>query len=145
MKYYIFSFFAVLLFNSCSSSNSQLKSIEALSEQAILFSSTLDQQNIKYDCSFEGLLSIEQYLESLTIYEQSTLRDQTASYLGECIIKSYGGTWEKQKETGWAIKFAEETYVFPFSSVQQHIENPETDSFSSLYSMIPILIEIQEE
>ena len=40
------------------------------------------------------------------------------SYLGECVIKTFGGHWEND-EQGWRVSFDENNAVYPFAKVQK--------------------------
>ena len=143
MSRFFIIFLLPLFFIGCEKNNKQLASIDDIEKEAKMFTAFLNQNDIHLDCSFKGLQTTEEYLESLPEHEQIKLTNQIASYLGECIIHTYGGEWVLHDNVGWAIKFSDQSYVFPFSSVSQYIESPEIDSYASLFSMIPIILEIQ--
>ena len=60
------------------------------------------------------------------------------SYVGECIIKSFGGSWS-QHDGHWCIAFDETNCAFPFAKVEKRILNGEEDSIASFYSTIPVI------
>ena len=58
------------------------------------------------------------------------------AYLGECIIRCYGGSWDLVRDN-WAVRFDEHNGVFPFSKVAKHIANGEEDSVLGFFTFIP--------
>jgi hypothetical protein len=48
------------------------------------------------------------------------------SYLGECIIRAYGGKWSLG-EAGWCVEFNAENVVFPFPKVENQFANGAED------------------
>jgi hypothetical protein len=58
------------------------------------------------------------------------------SFFGECIVRTYGGTWAKV-DGRWAVRFDEKNSVFPFTKVQKHLANGSEDSVLSLFTVIP--------
>jgi hypothetical protein len=62
------------------------------------------------------------------------------SYLGECVIKCYGGYWENE-DGEWRVSFNESNAVYPFSKVQKQFENGAEDSIKSFFEVIPIVFE----
>ena len=58
------------------------------------------------------------------------------SYLGECVIKCYGGYWEIE-EGHWRVSFNENNALYPFSKVQKQFENGSEDSIKSFFDIIP--------
>lgn len=59
------------------------------------------------------------------------------SYLGECVIHVYGGSWREHKGS-WGVFFDNSNAVFPFSKVQKQIENgrDKGDSMLSFFDML---------
>src|SRR5215470_1319410 len=49
------------------------------------------------------------------------------SYLGECVIRRYGGYWENEGGQ-WRVSFKNNNAVYPFSKVQKQFENGAGDS-----------------
>lgn len=70
-------------------------------------------------------------------------------FLGECIIRTYGGHWSDDKEYGLCVEFDAEdamlNAVFPFAKVQKQFENGIAggDSIYSLFNTIPVLLRAQ--
>jgi hypothetical protein len=60
------------------------------------------------------------------------------SFLGECIIQTFGGTWALV-DNAWCVRFDETNAVFPFAKVAKQLENGSEDSVLSFFTLIPIL------
>jgi hypothetical protein len=68
-----------------------------------------------------------------------TLCDNLGSYLGTCIIETYGGTWQ-DTEHGWAVVMADDLAVFPFNKTLKHLTEGAGESVLGLFNSIPALI-----
>src|SRR5215510_9277367 len=55
------------------------------------------------------------------------------SYLGECIIRSYGGHWVFADD-GWRVEFDQKNAVYPFAKVEKQFANGR-DGGDSIYSL----------
>lgn len=64
----------------------------------------------------------------------STLR----SFLGECIIRSFGGEWI-EVDGSWCVQFDDRNAAFPFAKVSKHLEHGAEDSVLSFFRAIPVL------
>ncbi|MEZ5307176.1 MAG: hypothetical protein R2684_08540 [Pyrinomonadaceae bacterium] len=60
------------------------------------------------------------------------------SYLGECIVQTYGGTWA-HSDYGWCVEFSNGNAVFPFAKIEKHLRNGSDDSVLSLFETIPLV------
>ena len=60
------------------------------------------------------------------------------SYLGECIIHSYGGYWENA-EGQWRVSFDDQNAVYPFAKVAKQFQNGSEDSIKSFFEVIPLI------
>ena len=60
------------------------------------------------------------------------------SYLGECIIQSFGGEWANL-DGRWGVRFDARNAAFPFAKVKKHLENGAGDSVLSFFKTIPVL------
>jgi hypothetical protein len=58
------------------------------------------------------------------------------AYLGECIIRCYGGSWDLVDDN-WAVRFDEKNGVFPFTKVAKHIANGKEDSVLGFFTFLP--------
>jgi hypothetical protein len=70
---------------------------------------------------------------------RSGLVQTLGSYLGEAIIRTYGGEW--QHPAGYPeVRFDEKNAAFPFVKVEKQLLNGPEDSIASFFSMLPIII-----
>jgi hypothetical protein len=60
------------------------------------------------------------------------------SYLGECIVRCYGGHWEN-RDGDLMVAFDAQNWVLPFNKVRKQWENGLEDGIGSLFEMIPII------
>ena len=63
------------------------------------------------------------------------------SYLGECIIHSYGGYWEEEAGQ-WRVSFDDENAAYPFAKVAKQFQNGSEDSVKSFFEVIPFVFAI---
>ena len=87
---------------------------------------------------------IERYRSGTDLNAEVTegLISVIGSFLGECIIHCYGGTWERDGKYGiWGVSFNESNAAFPFSKVRKQIENgiDAGDSILSFFNSIGLL------
>jgi hypothetical protein len=66
------------------------------------------------------------------------LSNTLGSYLGECVVRCYGGEWERQ-EGSWAVDFGGGNSAFPFNKVRKHLVNGSGDSVRSWFETIPVI------
>lgn len=60
------------------------------------------------------------------------------SFLGECIIRSFGGAWA-EVDGLWCVRFDDRNAAFPFAKVGKHLEHGAEDSVLSFFTAIPIV------
>lgn len=65
------------------------------------------------------------------------------SFLGECIVRCYGGTWTQHDAGEWCVAFNHDNMVFPFAKVAKQIDNGPEDGIASFFSVIPIIFKDQ--
>jgi hypothetical protein len=62
------------------------------------------------------------------------------SFLGEAIIRCYGGHWQNS-DGEWAIYFDDQNAAFPFDKVRKQLTNGPEDSIKSFFEQIPVLFQ----
>lgn len=62
------------------------------------------------------------------------------SFLGECIVCCYGGTW-RQHEGVWGVAFRDGDIAFPFAKVEKQIDNGLEDGIAGFFNLIPVLFD----
>ena len=60
------------------------------------------------------------------------------SFLGECIVRCYGGMW-KQHESGWCVAFNDDNMAFPFAKVAKQMDYGLEDGIASFFRAIPTI------
>ena len=60
------------------------------------------------------------------------------SFLGECIIRCFGGYWHN-KEGECCVRFDSENEVYPFNKVHKQFANGPEDSIKSFFELIPVM------
>jgi hypothetical protein len=66
------------------------------------------------------------------------LVDTLGSYLGECIIQSFGGQWA-EIDGSWCVQFSEGNAAYPHNKLRKQLENGAGDSVLSFFAAIPAL------
>ena len=69
--------------------------------------------------------------------QRNKLASMFGSFVGECIIACYGGTWV-QREGSWCVAFDKSHAVFPFLKVAKQIENGVKDGIGGFSRGIPV-------
>lgn len=60
------------------------------------------------------------------------------SFLGECIIRCFGGHWQNIAGE-WGVCFDDQNIVFPFSKVRKQFTNNREDSIKKFFELIPVM------
>jgi len=60
------------------------------------------------------------------------------SYLGECIIRCYGGRWQNIKGE-WCVSFDDKNAAYPFGKVKKQFMHGQEDSTKKFFELIPQL------
>ena len=104
------------------------------------------QLNLKYNA--ESVKYLEGFIERVKIEmneeELKGLINSCSAFLGECIIKKYGGQWVNH-DGEMAIAFDDENKVFPLTKVEKQFKNGLEDSIYSLYNSIPKVFDIKKK
>lgn len=66
------------------------------------------------------------------------LTSTLGSFLGECIVRSYGGAWAEM-DGSWCVRFDDRNAAYPFAKVSKHLEHGAEDSVLSFFTIIPVL------
>lgn len=102
---------------------------------------------IDFGYTQESVEWLDGYIERLrssgefeSVETKDKLTSVFGSFLGECIVCCYGGTW-KQHEEGewWCVAFDDKNRVFPFAKVAKQMDYGREDSIASFFTMIPIV------
>ena len=118
----------------------QLENIKRNAELVIKIFGENNGIDLGYDSDSVKWLDgfIERQRENADDEKIQSLSGVLGSFLGECIIKNFGGKWE-QTEDGLAVKFDDGNAAFPFNKVQKQFKNGSDDSIFSFYQTIPLI------
>jgi hypothetical protein len=94
---------------------------------------TFDRAGVEW---IDGYIS--RLRDSLAPEKRSGLISTLASFVGECIIRTYGGTWV-EKDGWWGVQVSERFWACPFVKIEKQFENGDEDSVASFFTCIPIL------
>lgn len=104
----------------------------------------LMRENLDTELSFDsaGVEWVDGYInrlrDSLAADKRSGLISTLASFVGESIIRTYGGTWVEQ-DGWWGVRVSERVWACPFAKIEKQFENGPEDSVASFFTCIPIL------
>lgn len=89
---------------------------------------------------------LEGYIERLRNsgeFESVDMKDKPTSvlgsFLGECIVRCYGGTWKQHESGMWCVAFNDDNMAFPFAKVAKQIENGLEDGIASFFNVMPTI------
>jgi hypothetical protein len=101
--------------------------------------------DIEFGYTRESVEWLEGYIERLRNSGQfesgdarSKLTSVFGSFLGECIVRCHGGTWQ-QYEGVWCVAFDDDNAAFPFAKVEKQIDNGLDDGIASFFNTIPLI------
>jgi enoyl-[acyl-carrier-protein] reductase (NADH) len=111
-----------------------MKELEDLAEQV------RSQLNLDYDT--KSIKFIEEFIErqknNFDSEQRQGLINSLGSFVGQCIIKNYGGYWQVDNDTQTVcIAFDDKNKIFPFAKTARQFENGLEDSVYSFYKYIP--------
>jgi len=93
----------------------------------------------------ESVKWLEGYIECLrnsgefdNVETKNKLTSVFGSFLGECIVRNYGGAWT-QHDGVWCVAFDDKNIAFPFAKVAKQMENGLEDGIASYFTVIPIV------
>jgi len=101
----------------------------------------LDEPHTPFGYNRESVKWLDGFIERARSTENSSsdgiekLVQVLGSYLGECVIHAYGGTWKKQ-EGQWGVFFDDSNAVFPINKVRKQFQNGGEDSILSFLEVI---------
>ena len=63
------------------------------------------------------------------------------SFLGECIVRCYGGTWKLHEEDVWCVAFKNGGMAFPFNKIRKQIDYGLGDGISYFFNAMPAIFD----
>ena len=96
----------------------------------------------------ESVKWLEGYIERLRDsgeFENAETRTKLisvfGSFLGECIVRCYGGAWKQHESGVWCVAFNEDNIAFPFAKVTKQIDYGLEDGIASFFNVIPTIFQ----
>ena len=121
----------------------EMSMIEKLKANAELVVSIAEEQlDVEVGYDEAGVQWLDGYIQRQ--HEQGDPKNRRGlvstlgSYLGECIIQSFGGEWANEDGT-WCIRFDDRNAAYPFAKVAKHLEGGKGDSVLLFFTAIPLL------
>ena len=106
----------------------------------------LPLSGIDFGYTQESVEWLEGYIERLRksgefddVEVKNKLISVFGSFLGECVVRCYGGTWRQDDAGVWCVAFNDDNMVFPFAKIAKQMENGMEDSIVSFFTVIPII------
>lgn len=100
---------------------------------------------IDFGYTRESVEWLEGYIERLRnsgAFESAEMKEKGisvfGSFLGECIVRCYGGTWQQHEGT-WCVAFSGSDLAFPFAKVAKQIDYGLGDSIRSFFDLMPVI------
>jgi hypothetical protein len=99
---------------------------------------------LKFGYNTESVEWVDGFIENQRIRSDidknavNGLVNTLGSFLGECIIRCYGGYWQNIKGE-WCIGFDNKNAVYPFNKVRKQFKNGQGDSIKKFFELIPVL------
>jgi hypothetical protein len=99
-------------------------------------------RELAYDAS--GVEWIDGYIErvrpSFPADRRSGLVAHLAAFVGECIIRTFGGHWVEH-DGQWGVQVDERLWACPAAKIDKQFEHGHEDSVASFFRCIPALLE----
>ena len=104
------------------------------------------QLNLDYDT--KSVKFVEEFIErqrnSFDSEQRKGLVNSIGSFVGQCVIKNYGGHWQVDQETqAVCVALDDKNKIFPFAKTTKQFENGLEDSVYSFYTIIPTVFKIK--
>lgn len=100
--------------------------------------------DVKLDLDAESIKWLAGYInrnrESFNKETKERLIDILGSFLGEAIIKNYGGQWAIN-EGALGVHLKGKSFAFPFAKVSKQMYNGPEDSIYSFYRIVPMVMD----
>jgi hypothetical protein len=108
---------------------------------------SLSKLGAEFGYNHQSVAWVEEFIEHQRLQKDITGDDAEelvqliGSYLGECVIHTYGGAWREYDGT-WGVFFNDSDAAFPFSKVRKQFDNGVSggDSILSFFEVIPQVI-----
>jgi hypothetical protein len=69
---------------------------------------------------------------------QDRLVSAFGAFLGECVVRCYGGVWAERDET-WCVAFPGDNFVFPFAKVSKQMKHGLVNGIGSFFRALAVV------
>src|SRR5271155_5357432 len=100
-----------------------------------------DQASVKW---VEGFIERQRSRADFSLGAAEGLIQVLGCYLGECVIRNYGGEW-RDSDWGWGVFFEDKNAAFPINKVRKQFEYGVDggDSIVGFFTSIPAVFKRQ--
>ena len=102
-----------------------------------------EKEAVQLDFSADSISWLDTYINQhrndISEQDKQILREMFGAFVGETILKNYGGHWDKTDSDEWMIVFDNHLQTSPFEMVGKQLNNSE--SLTHLYQRIPELFD----
>ena len=119
-----------------------LHAVEANAELVL----SMARERLGQDIGFDepGVRWLDGYVQRQHEAGDPNLREalvsRLGSFLGKCVIETYGGYWTRF-DGAVGVAFDAKNCVYPFAKIEKHLENGCEDTVHGFFTMIPIVFE----
>lgn len=106
---------------------------------------------VDFGYNLESVQWLEGYIERLRqsgafrdTADKRKLASMFGSFLGECVVRCYGGTWTRENDD-WCVAFDEENAVYPFAKVRKQMTAGVEEGIGDFFRMIPVLFRTRSQ
>ena len=86
----------------------------------------------------DGFIEQQRSRSDIDKNEINGLVNVLGSFLGECIIRCFGGNWSNT-DGEWCVRFDDENVVYPLNKIRKQFTNGQEDSIRSFFALIPVM------
>ncbi|HUB26787.1 MAG TPA: hypothetical protein VL992_15280 [Tepidisphaeraceae bacterium] len=102
--------------------------------------------SLTYDAAGVELVDgyIGQFRDHILPETRTRFVSAVGAFLGECIVKTYGGKWEQMNGT-WGVRVSEHLWADPFTSVRRQLDGEPFKSVLSFFQSLPRVEKLMRE
>lgn len=101
-----------------------------------------ERMGVKLTFDQAGVEWIDGYINrvrgNFTADRRSGLVDALGAFVGECIIRTFGGTWT-EVDGRWGVRVSDRLWACPDAKIEKQFANDSGDSVASFFRCIPVL------
>ncbi len=86
-----------------------------------------EKEQVQLDYSTESISWLDNYIDEhradLNDGDKLLLQEKFGAFLGESILRNFGGRWVRNSDNHWMIAFGETVKASPFELIAQHLDH----------------------